>query len=119
MEYAELEVRSLRGDAGPELVSLRPLVREALRTVEAEAGKKGLLVVERFKEDLPPVLLRRQRFLRAFQNVLDNAVKFANQGGQIVIEAELSGGYVRIDVADDGPGIPLAEIESVLREFRS
>jgi signal transduction histidine kinase len=40
-------------------------------------------------------------------------VKFAKDSGQIIIEAEVSEGYVRIDVADDGPGIPAREIESV------
>jgi len=113
MEYAELEVRALQGEDGPKLLPLRPIVREALRMVESEARRKGLLIVDRLKDDLPSLRLRKHRILRALQSIIENAVKFTTDRGQVIIEAEVSEGYVRIDVADDGPGIPAREIESV------
>jgi signal transduction histidine kinase len=50
---------------------------------------------------------------RAFLHIIENGVKFGVQGGQVIVEAEESGGYVRVDFTDDGPGIPREEIESV------
>jgi len=81
--------------------------------VEADARTKGILVVERLANDLPPVTARTGHLVQAFHHILENAVKFAAHGGRVIIDAEDLGGCVRVDFADDGPGIPREEIESV------
>ena len=53
----------------------------------------------------------------ALVNLLDNALKFAPEGGQVRLVARGVGTAVRIEVIDDGPGIPEAERESVLRRL--
>ncbi|MBI4601680.1 MAG: FHA domain-containing protein [Planctomycetes bacterium] len=112
-EFAELEVRSARLVPAPEPASLKALVREAVRSVAQEARDKGILLVERVREDLPPVLARAERLTRAFRRLLENAVKFTDHEGQVIVDAEDLGEYVRLDIVDDGPGIPREEIESV------
>jgi signal transduction histidine kinase len=112
-EFAEMEVRSVQELSPPEHAKLKPLIRETVRALESEAKKKGILLVERVRDDIPAVLVRPGRVSRAFRHLLDNAVKFSEQGGQVIVEAEEAGSYVRIDFIDDGPGIPQAEIESV------
>jgi two-component system phosphate regulon sensor histidine kinase PhoR len=112
-EFAEMEVRSVEELSPLEPLKLKPLLHDTVRTFEAEARKKGVLLVERVRDDLPPVLARANKVSRAFRHILDNAVKFSGESGQVIVEAEEAGGYVRIDFVDDGPGIPRAEIESV------
>ncbi len=51
-------------------------------------------------------------------NLVDNAVKYARNGGTIAVEARRGGdGLVDLIVADDGPGIPDDEKSKVTERF--
>jgi two-component system osmolarity sensor histidine kinase EnvZ len=58
--------------------------------------------------------LKRQAFKRAITNLVSNAARF---GDQIVIRAATEGQWLRIEVDDDGPGIPEGERDNVFRPF--
>jgi len=50
-------------------------------------------------------------------NLVRNALAFTDEGGQVGIKAEESGGYVQVFVVDTGIGIPASEIERVFERF--
>ena len=58
--------------------------------------------------------LKRQAFKRAITNLVTNAARF---GDHVVIRAGTDGHWLRIEVDDDGPGIPPAERDNVFRPF--
>ena len=58
--------------------------------------------------------LKRQAFKRAITNLVTNAARY---GDYVVIRAGTDREWLRIDVDDDGPGIPPAERENVFRPF--
>lgn len=62
--------------------------------------------------DLDPVL-----FEQALVNLLDNAAKYAPEGSNVTVEARTSGDKVTVSVRDEGPGIPLAEIDRIFEKF--
>lgn len=64
---------------------------------------------ERCTAEVQPLLLRR-----ALRNLVDNAVKY---GGNARVSVKQEPGELRIEVADDGPGMPDAELERVLEPF--
>jgi signal transduction histidine kinase len=96
-----------------QFVEIKSLVRQAVKLLDSEAGQKGVVLTEMIREDVPLVSGRSEHLQRAFQQILDNSVKFCPQGGQVTIEAQVGGGAVRVDFVDDGPGIPREQIESV------
>jgi len=53
---------------------------------------------------------------RVLRNLLDNAIKYTQQG-QVALSVRTAGGGVEIEVADTGPGIALHEQERVFEEF--
>jgi signal transduction histidine kinase len=53
----------------------------------------------------------------ALMNLVDNAIKFARQGGQVQILVENSGPGPRVEVSDDGPGVPPADRDKIFRRF--
>ncbi len=59
----------------------------------------------------------RVRLDRVLTNLLDNAIKFTPEGGEIVIEAEKKGDQVYISVIDSGPGIPPKERQRIFERF--
>jgi signal transduction histidine kinase len=50
-------------------------------------------------------------------NLVRNALAFTDEGGQVGIKAEESGGYVQVFVVDTGIGIPASEMERVFERF--
>jgi signal transduction histidine kinase len=52
---------------------------------------------------------------RLFRNVIENALRFART--RVVVRAAASATAVRIEIVDDGPGIPAAERERIFDRF--
>jgi len=91
---------------------------ELLRTVLDEAGDACPDAAERIGYDGPAHMTLRARSLalkRALANLVTNAVNYG--GGALVRLAPPADGVVRIDVDDDGPGIPPGELDRVFEPF--
>jgi two-component system sensor histidine kinase ChvG len=53
----------------------------------------------------------------ALRNLLDNAISFSPRGGQVHVTLACEGQRTRLEVEDDGPGIPPSEITKVFDRF--
>jgi signal transduction histidine kinase len=77
------------------------------------AVPRGVEVLADVPADLPPVRLDAKMFRRAAANLFGNAVKFSPKGGVVRVTARVvvedDRPFLRIDVADEGPGFPPAE----------
>jgi signal transduction histidine kinase len=62
-----------------------------------------------------PVVLRPALTRRALANLMDNARRYG--GGRVRVTLSSAGGEARIDIDDDGPGIPEAELEHVFEPY--
>ncbi|MFA5898558.1 MAG: ATP-binding protein [Hyphomicrobium sp.] len=103
-----------KGDGGEE--SAPTNLRELLQEVHDEARyytSSIELKLRKRREDLV-LPLKRQAFKRAITNLVSNAVRF---GDQVIIRGAVEGQWVRIEVDDNGPGIPEAERANVFRPF--
>ena len=113
---------------------MRQMIDEYLRFASGDAGEipepidLGLLLKDvvaqytRAKQSValaPPVsvqlMLRPQAMRRAITNLIDNALRYG--GGQAAVTLEQSLTFMRIKIADRGPGIPEAEQEAVFKPF--
>lgn len=63
------------------------------------------------------ILGDKNRLKQVFINIVDNAVKYTEAGGQVIIEQTESDGCVRITVQDTGVGIPAQDIDRVKEKF--
>jgi two-component system sensor histidine kinase ChvG len=59
------------------------------------------------------------RLVQVLRNLIGNAASFSPQGGTITLAAEREGKFVRIQVEDDGPGIPENKLEAIFDRFYS
>jgi two-component system osmolarity sensor histidine kinase EnvZ len=103
-----------RGDGGEEAAPTN--LRELLEEIYEEAQIYGVpieLKLRRRRKDLV-LPLKRQAFKRAITNLISNAARY---GTQIVIRAATERGFLRVEVDDNGPGIPVSERENVFRPF--
>ena len=59
----------------------------------------------------------RERLRQVLGNLVANAVRHSPQGGSVTLQASEDSGCVRLEVADEGPGISPAEAERVFERF--
>ena len=85
------------------------------RVLEREAGEGAH--VETHLDERTEVLAHPEYLFRSLANVVRNAIRYAGECGPIVISAQEKDGMVSITVADQGPGIPEAELEAVFKPF--
>ena len=81
------------------------------------AKQRGIEVVS-----VPPkkdceILGDADRLKQVFVNIIDNAVKYTESGGQVLIEQYIEESCVRIVVKDTGAGIPAADLDRVKEKF--
>ncbi len=81
------------------------------------AKQRGIEVVS-----VPPkkdceILGDADRLKQVFVNIIDNAVKYTEAGGQVLIEQYIEESCVRIVVKDTGVGIPAADLDRVKEKF--
>lgn len=103
-----------KGDGGEEAkpTNLRELLEEIHSDAQVFGTPIDLRLRKRRRELVLP--LKRQAFKRAVINLLSNAARF---GDRIVIRAATEREWLRIEVDDNGPGIPASERENVFRPF--
>ena len=57
------------------------------------------------------------RLQQVLANLLDNALRHTRPGGHVTVETHRHGGFVHLDVSDDGEGIPAAQLNTVFERF--
>jgi two-component system osmolarity sensor histidine kinase EnvZ len=103
-----------KGDGGE--VAKPTKVRELLEEVVAEVQHLGVpieLKIRRSRRDLV-IPLKRNAMKRAIVNLLSNSARFSEH---VILRAATERGWLRIEVDDDGPGIPADERENVFKPF--
>lgn len=98
-------------------LDLRELLQLALTTVELEAKQKGVRLNFSPKKKLPSILADMDLLAQAFQNILDNAVRYTPKGGQINIDLRHEGGFLIVDIEDSGSGIAPDKLPLIFNQF--
>ncbi len=97
-------------------VDLPELVRRALETFALRAEEKGL-ILDSTVAGSPVVTGDPDRLEQLLGNLLDNAIKYAPAGGQVVVAVWQNGDWAAFSVTDNGPGIPAAQLPVVFERF--
>ena len=119
-----LELSRIRAGAlevEPERVDIADLVQHAVRRLRpiARAHRVRLDV----DDDLPPVSLDVTMAEQILLNLLENALRFAPPGSEIVVGAHVLApsdpDEIELRVADHGPGVPAEARDRIFEEFQS
>ncbi len=97
---------------------LADLVRDLAADFLPAAQRKTHELVVEAPETLPTIETDKKAFSKALGNIIDNAIKYTEEGGRIVVSAAADGpAYVRVQVADNGIGIPPKYQERIFERF--
>ena len=110
-----------RGEAGlwRETWDLRTIVEDGVAAIEPLAGGKEQALRVETPPSSCPVLADRGRLEQVLMNLLSNSCKFTPRHGHIKVTLQDKGREYLVSVADDGPGIPLAEQRRIFERFYS
>jgi signal transduction histidine kinase len=98
-------------------VDLAALVREVLETHRLRVEAAGLRIAAGLPEQELTVPTDRDAIEQALVNLIDNAVKYAARGGELVVELRPGSRHVEVRVLDRGRGIPEAHRERIFDKF--
>jgi PAS domain S-box-containing protein len=84
---------------------LHEVLKQAISSAQVNAQRKSIAVTFEVPSDLPELKFDRQKIKMAFQNLLDNAVKYSNDNGQVMLRVRSENDEVVCEVIDHGIGM--------------
>jgi signal transduction histidine kinase len=121
---ARQEQAGLEGPPAPtelQNFDLLELLEDLLRCTAAQAAARSIRLALSPDPATQSVPVRGQSepLLRLFTNLLLNAIRHSPEDGTVSMQVSRVGGWIRVTVADQGPGIPLQDREQVFERFWS
>ncbi len=110
-----MEAAGLRSERAA--VDLAEVARTAVELFGPTAASSGVRLVAELPERGLVVEGDAGQLERAVLNVVGNAVKFTPEGGEVVVRVWMDGRFVRVEVEDDGIGIPSEDLARLSERF--
>ena len=101
----------------PAPLRLELLLERVLLLLDPVAAQRGIRLTRRFETGLPPLLADPDLLSRAVENLVSNAIKYSPPGTEVVVSATSGEPAVSIAVADQGYGIPEADLGRIFEKF--
>ncbi len=79
--------------------------------------RKMHLAFERPGTPLPHVNADPEKIRAVIQNLIENALNYTKDGGAIILSARLENNFIRVQVKDNGIGIPLGQKSGIFNKF--
>ena len=100
-------------------VSLPEIVNQAMAGRRQQAIEADLSLRVQLEEDLPQVMGDSEWLRRAIDALLDNAIKFSPNGGEILVQYTRQSGQVQLTIGDQGVGIPADQVDRIFERFQT
>ncbi|MFN3548773.1 MAG: histidine kinase dimerization/phospho-acceptor domain-containing protein [Mesorhizobium sp.] len=102
-----------------EAVSLNEVLSETVAMMQPQANRERVIIRSSFASRLPEVVADLRSVRQIGLNLLSNAVRFTQPGGQVIVSTSYeASGDVVMRVRDTGVGMSSAEIEQALKPFK-
>jgi PAS domain S-box-containing protein len=105
-------------ELAPESFNLGAAIEEVCAVVSPIAKAKAISLLRQVSGAVATVTLDRHRFMQILYNLLSNALKFTNTGGEVSVNLEREGAALRLQVRDTGIGIRAADLPKLFFEFQ-
>ncbi len=116
LNVARIEEGRFLGEVGEH--SLVEIIEEIVADFkEVVKGKKIKINFKKPAKKLPLLKLDREKIALALQNLLDNAVRYSEPGGQVTIAIEYDKMEIKVMVKDNGIGIPEKQQNRLFEKF--
>lgn len=97
------------------------IVQKVMLKMMPLAQRKNILLEYNNPSDLPLVNIDKERIGNVVENLVENALKYTQEGGRVFVDVSLTNGEkraVQVSVSDNGYGIEGENIEKIFEKFR-
>jgi signal transduction histidine kinase len=98
-------------------VDVAAVVADVVEANREKALEKGIEVSVSAAGELPRVLADRDALSMVYSNLVENALKYSQEGGHVWVRLGRAGIYVTVGVRDDGIGLAPEDCTRVFDEF--
>jgi signal transduction histidine kinase len=115
LDLARLDAGGLRLNIGP--VDLSSLAAGIVEACQPAASARSITLVANAKASTHEIYGDAHRLEMILTNLVGNALKFTNQNGHVTVSTFSDDQGGKVDVSDDGPGIPAEDCERIFSRF--
>ena len=113
------KIESGRADWHMEIIDLTEILKEAVAATSQLFHEKSVAIVELLPSFPIRVFADRDRIIQVVINLLSNAAKFSPQDeGRVTVRLYFKEREIRVEVADNGPGIHPDEQQKIFEKFK-
>jgi signal transduction histidine kinase len=115
-----LDVEALesgRREFAPELLNPAESARASVARLSPSALSKGIRLDFSGADSLPMVKSDRTAFAQITDNLISNAIKFSPRESTVTVSLRVWNEFVRLEVRDQGPGVPADETEKIFAKY--
>ena len=100
-------------------VDLKALVEQAAQTTREMFRERGATLELELPQDVPTLRADADRLTQVLLNLLSNAAKFLPaEGGRVQLRLQVEAGLLRVEVQDNGSGVPPEQRTLIFEKFR-
>ena len=114
-ELSKLDANQISLQAEP--FALNDLVQDVVLQFQPNASEAGISLIAEFQDDPSLAFGDIGLVERAMSNLIDNAIKYTPEGGEVRVVPKSDGKHIQINVIDTGNGIPEAELPYIFDRF--
>ncbi len=113
---ARLEQEDERAQIDFDRISLKKVLKSAIKVCTPAANKKDIDLILETQNNLSPKI-NPDLLEQAFVNLVDNAIKYTDKKGEVLIQAKLLSNEIEVSVKDSGSGIPKQHLPRIFERF--
>ena len=116
LDLSKIEAGKLELDFAP--VDANSVIRECVSLMQPQAARERVILRVSLFERLPRVMVDERSLKQVMLNLMSNAVKFNEPGGQVIVSTAVdAAGQAVIRVRDTGVGVHESEVGVALQPF--
>ena len=116
LDLSKIEAGKLELEFAP--VDANSLIRECVSLMQPQAARERVIMRTSLNDRLPRVMVDQRSLKQIMLNLISNAVKFNEPGGQVIVSTALDpAGQAVIRVRDTGVGMNESEVGLALEPF--
>jgi signal transduction histidine kinase len=113
-ELSKLQVGTF--NLNRESAFINPIIEKVITSLKPAATNKGLKLNENLQLEEYPVSIDIQRMEQVFYNLIENAIKYTNNG-EITVRTYRKKEFIIIEIEDSGIGIPTEDLPKIWDRF--
>ncbi len=98
-------------------VSVKKLLNDILLKLEFDFKEKNHNIIVDIEEDLPNIVIDKDGIEQVILNIISNAIKYTENGGEIQVSSICLNEFISIKVMDNGIGIPEEDQQRIFERF--